>query len=334
MVRHLAAAFVVSFLVAGYGEVPWPTVFYDFDDGQGTTVRDSGRAGNNGAFSGSLLAWSTTDGIYSGTSAGSRGCVRFLDSTWAPDHIQSPYIPEYNATSEYTISVWIRWSGAKNYGYLFWRVGTSHDMEPSTGGDLYDAWISPGPVKIMCTMETTISRMHHDVSAEVGSFNIFDGNWHWIVLSFKDMTQKVYGDGVELSTFYLTDPPKGNTTDNLWLGARPGRAGFPAEGVRMKGHMDRFRFWNQELTPEQITEIYQSEGPSGGTGTVVWTNRTVSVNQKMRQVASSQNHLKPVVFLPGARAGQLPAKVYDARGRQVTRSSAPALRPSLLFCTK
>lgn len=321
---------IAWFSLCALAQVPWPTVYYDFEDGQGKVVADSGKAKNNGELVGSLLQWNTTEGIYSGADNAQRGCVSFVDSTWKSYHIRSPYIPQYNSKDQFTISLWLKWRGQPGYGYLFWRSGTSmENNEPSTGGELYDLWLSPSGW-IRWEYETVIGRFSATVGS-AGGFDIFDGNWHWIVIRFSDETLSIFGDGVALTTAIVMDPLKGNSVDDLWIGARPGRSVDPSEGVRLLGYVDRFRFWDQALSDEQITTIYRSEGPSGGTGAITWTDRT---SAKVKQTRALSQHQQPLrraaVLSSGAKEIGSGNGVFDIRGKRINPSTE-RVRSSVLI---
>lgn len=92
-----------------------------------------------------------------------------------------------------------------------------------------------------------------------GNTNLQLNNWYFVTVGYDGSRIYIYLNGVEIGS---TDGLSGNTvTDghNLTFG------GLPAESLDwLKGYMDDVRFYDFSLTPENITDLYNSYNTTTG----------------------------------------------------------------------
>lgn len=86
-----------------------------------------------------------------------------------------------------------------------------------------------------------------------------DGEWHHMMVtkasgSTAAASVKIYIDGVEETLTVMNDTLSGTTTSaaSLFVASNVGGAS------RFDGHIDEFSIWNAELTPAEVTEVYNS----------------------------------------------------------------------------
>lgn len=261
-------SFVVLFSVLAFlsaqVEISPPLSYYDFE-GDGTDLIDAGSAGNNGTIVGEQPGRSDS-GITTNAEDGN-GSILFEGGVQG-DYLGFPYQPHYNAT-DYTLAVWLKYEVNTDWGaYVFWADGPEYP--PDTDGieserhiDLWtngSAGENRGWTSSLSEIGSTESWASPGTTTAYGSDFLTDEAWHLCVYSLEDNTTvKIYCDGVLLiENVSETGVAENVRQADLWIGTRPNGAGS------FQGYVDRFRFWDEVLTLEQIEALLDYEGPEGG----------------------------------------------------------------------
>ena len=88
----------------------------------------------------------------------------------------------------------------------------------------------------------------NDFSFDASSYNIYDGNWHHLAVTFSGSVLKFYIDGIEATS---TSKSYNTASSNLEIG-REGSNYF-------EGKMDDLRFYSDELTASEIEYIVKND---------------------------------------------------------------------------
>lgn len=260
----LILAILISTLYAV--DLPQPKSFYDFEEGEGTTVNDLGTAANHGSFFGEEIEW-VSEGIVN-TVGDPNGCIEFLgDPFGVLSFVEIPFADYHNAP-DYTFTAWVQWLGdGPNWGYVFWQNGPEWP-EPELARHVDLWWHATGQNMATVLHDENNAPQTLAPTMDDTGIDIHDGDWHLVGLTLENNSLiTLWTDGEPIAELVSEAPIITNGGDDLWLGARPNDAEM-AGTVKMIGLMDRVRIWDTALTEEQMIALYDSEGPQGGTSAV------------------------------------------------------------------
>jgi len=213
-----------------------PVGYWNFDEGSGTSIKDSSGNNNDGMVSGA--GWA--DGKIGGA----------LNFDGSDDYVSIPNNSSLNINGAFTVSTWFKTTtsskrilvkeGAGNKTNYSLQVAASGYLE----GGVYDGVNNP-------SFANTARRVN-------------DGDWHFATL-VRDGVSKIYlyVDGLMQSA---NDTTVGNTITNsspFIIGKR-----YSASGVEFNGSIDEPKIYNYARSAEEIRLDYQAGmavlfGPSG-----------------------------------------------------------------------
>ncbi|MEM4736487.1 MAG: DUF2341 domain-containing protein [Nitrososphaeria archaeon] len=94
------------------------------------------------------------------------------------------------------------------------------------------------------------------VYTQIGSINIFDDQWHYVVYSYDGKTVRAFVDGKKDVEQALSITPY-TTTNPVTIGSRGGAGGY-----YLRGMMDEVRIYNRAISPAEAQELYNfAPGP-------------------------------------------------------------------------
>lgn len=303
-------------------ELPEPVLFFDFEETEGMEVIDQGTAQNNGEIVDEFgVLERVADGIITRPGEAAHA-IEFVeqDAMGQLGYVRVPFIDNLNAPS-YTISCWMLYTGENtNWGYLFWADGEF--WEPDVVDRHIDVWLHPfdgnttlGVDCILHCLDDSDFRVATNPPED--GINIGDFDWHQVTCVLEDnIFYSIYIDGMLVAEGEGTDEVVDNIGDDLWLGARPNNADATT-AVKMVGLMDRVRFWDQALTPEQIEYLYLMEGPDGGS---VGVEEKVTTPVDFALKANFPNPFNPTTTISYSldKTQNVSVEVFDMLGHKVS----------------
>jgi hypothetical protein len=213
-----------------------PIAYWNFDEGEGTTVYDrSGKENNAILIVGSGGTQSATSSAWTnGASGKQNGSLNFDGND---DYVVAGANP-ITSTSTFTLSTWLKAGSHSDYGIAAF-MGAS-----ASGQSAYLGYVTTANVG------TNNSLGGGFYGRNYGS-GISDTNWHLVTLTFSggaNGNAKLYIDG-ELKVADTYTPNLASTA--VYFGrANSGTAYF------YNGQVDETKIWNYELTPEEIKKEY------------------------------------------------------------------------------
>ena len=183
----------------------------------------------------------------------------------------SDYITVPDSTSldltQFSIALWFRTSKVYRHdpvyggeGIMVMKGGWGSNK---TGENLnYGIWISDAN-HIRGGFEETNGRDHLDNSFPV-KYN--DGVWHHVVITYDQLNLRLYIDGVEKKTNATKATPEINAQP-LTIGKNP----LTFKKAYYYGDMDEVYVWNNDLTADEVQELYQS-GTIPQSSKIVYSN--------------------------------------------------------------
>lgn len=108
-----------------------------------------------------------------------------------------------------------------------------------------------------------------------------DGEWHIAIVTYDQVTVRLYIDGVEVATHATTTVPETVNTNPLRIGANP-----RALNSFFRGDIDYVYVWNNDLTVSEV-EAFVRNGTIPQTGAIVYSNI-------LRLPLASKNETLPV----------------------------------------
>ena len=222
------------------GVIAW----YKMDDhANNSTVTDTVGSTGNGVW---------TDGVYNYTSDNSVTDTRFgqvLIFDGLVDYVSVANAPILDADTPFSVSFWVKTSPA--YEILIGNQDTSHTQ---TGWSIFSVY---GGMYLQLNGGTYFGESELQSYAG-GSFNIADGNWNFVVVTY-DGTATGAGVGIYLNADG-NNYHNGNDSDNLTtsiITAAPVTIGAsPSLSYYANGSMYDIRIYNRELTVEEISALY------------------------------------------------------------------------------
>ncbi len=225
-------------IMQDYLEGPGPMVYYDFEEGSGTTLYDkSGQGYNSSSFNGGLGAdddW--VKGKYG----------RALDFDKSNDYINFGDVLDME-TNSFSLSAWI-----------FTRTNSAQGIiTKRTGGAATQGWnfmIAGNGANGIAFMEID-DGAGHEINAQ-NNTNLVDNKWHHVLVTAnRSGNMTVYTDGVAGTAVDITSVGNiSNDAVNLHIGARNG-------GNLFGGLIDEVRIFNYALTSWQIAQEYNQGDP-------------------------------------------------------------------------
>ncbi len=250
----------ISVTTAALEPLPAPYSFYDFEEGSGISVADSGTLQNNATLIGSEIDWATGGVKYSESEKD--GCVQITGSTkTGRSYVKVPFNNLHNSDN-YTFSAWIKWDTNvdPDWAYVFWQNGDDSNKTRHV-----DMWWD----KQYKTVSTTMNDENGGsirIRPTRATVNVFDGNWHLVAITMENGTDaKLWVDGEKTGEVTSTTKVAINGGDDLWLGTKPDKD--PDGVTKMVGFIDRVGIYDQALTSGQMAELYASKSnfdPSTG----------------------------------------------------------------------
>ncbi len=220
--------------------LPTALVHWDFDENGGSTAGDASGNGRDGVITGATYSTDTPD---SSTSA--------LSFDGSGDLVEDADAENYlSGLSAFTVSVWVKSTGnSTNKGIFITDT-------PNGGDDVlglrYDAagWSGGGTSVIKGGFTSTGGN-----SVFESASNVQSTAWQHLVLSWSDGgAAKLYVDGVE--TVYTDTASTVSGTLNGITTLMVGRGAKDAPSGSWSGLIDDFRIFGEQLTAQQIADIY------------------------------------------------------------------------------
>ena len=84
--------------------------------------------------------------------------------------------------------------------------------------------------------------------------------WFHVAASWDGTTSKIYINGIERNSWTPSQPPTYTISD--WLSFRIGRRGDSSTSSFFNGMLSNIAFWNSNLTPAQVTTLYNNGSPA------------------------------------------------------------------------
>jgi hypothetical protein len=229
--------------------------YWPFDDGSGTTVRDTSGAGNNGTLQGDATFGT---GLMNG--------ALVLDG--GTGYARVPSSPSLETiTNTFTICAWVKFAtnGTYTVGDLQSVarkvIDEANNAFPYTAYDLcaQDAGSGTFRARVAATRASDSTR-----ATALGNPHPY-GPWYHLVGVYDGSTLRIYVNGVQESTAALTGAVL-QTGQALCIG----RYGTVAEPVN--GSIDDFRLYNRALTPSEIQSLYGTAVPPAPFGLKIVPN--------------------------------------------------------------
>ncbi|MCP3682531.1 MAG: DUF2341 domain-containing protein [bacterium] len=223
-----------------YNWAPGPTIYFKFDEGEGTSVYDL--SGNN--YTGTL----TSMDQYTDWVPGKFG--KGLDFDGSNDYVDvSTFDPHtYN---EYTFSTWYKSSMSQSTDDQYLYV-----HEDGTDWIIFSITDDGGHTdQVRMATDDGTSRMYY------GSSDVVDQKWHYITVVRDSSAIKIYVDGI-----LETDTADGDTGESFVVDASSGPTigDHPGDTEQVNGVMDDFKFYNYARTQKQIIQDMNAGHPAVG----------------------------------------------------------------------
>ena len=204
-----------------------------------TTTYDSSGNNNNGTLTNSPTRATSTCKI--------GNCLNFDGSN---DYvlISDPASGVLDPTSEYSLSVWLKYSTTTSYGFIMSKTnggsGGGYELFRNTGS---------GAIRFSsCDAVGACGGGYFDITTPL---SYADGSWHNVVATAKTSdTAKIYIDGVLAQTSGTVTQNNIANALNLFIAAR-GAAGVSP----FAGYIDDPRIYNRALSAAEVQQLYNSQ---------------------------------------------------------------------------
>ena len=230
-------------------QVPDADFFYDFEEGEGVEVLDSGPDANHGELFGDVV-WEEGGCIVSAADEPD-GCVRFVEDNafGTLAFVGLPFDERFNSPN-YTYSVWVKWEGTEpDWGYVIWGNGTVWpEAEDLRHVDMY--W-HPNNRAFVSTLHTQMAEEFH-VRYQGDDIGVdpFDGEWHHVVATLDDA----------LAVWQGATPEEHRPTTPVLVNARSSVQSYTDTVRRFAGPSDDLRNVITEVPPEErFTSFYDRD---------------------------------------------------------------------------
>jgi len=95
----------------------------------------------------------------------------------------------------------------------------------------------------------------------IGATSVADGNWHQLVGVYDGTNQYLYVDGLLQTTDFVTSPPNGNSSLDVWIGGAPDygtEASSPGTNRLFYGNICQVAVLTNALSASQVNALYYS----------------------------------------------------------------------------
>lgn len=234
---------------------PSPSAYWKFDEGTGTTAKDSTTNANNGTLTNGPT-WQTEDQCISGK------CLYFNGST---SYINSGNSNSLKITGNMTLSAWIKISDYSGHHQIMSKHSLSTDAS-------YDFWIDNGT-----------GRLYFRIYSNGTSFAVFNSpnalstnQWHYVTGVYNGSNMLLYVDGVQVASGAYSGGIF-NSNANLTIGSDTYGTGGVAQDF-FKGFIDEPKIYNYARSAAQIQADYNSRANNEGAGAVLGTANNNNFN--------------------------------------------------------
>jgi hypothetical protein len=239
---------VIADIVNAIGDA---VVQYDFNEGSGTDIGNSGTAGNGTLTNAHAGAWVNSGGV------GDSGYLNFVEEASAGADAQ--YVATgldaggvNIAEGPYTMMTWVRADNTSGDNMIFGQVEDQNVLHNGIRNANFH-----------------IGHWGNDITG--GSVVV--GEWQHVAYRYDDGTQTIFVDGVPVETA----PDKGGVTVDAEIVIGSTRAG---DTRFFSGDLDEVRIYNEALTDTQITALFADS--SGGGGIVDPPSPTAGISDVVR----------------------------------------------------
>jgi hypothetical protein len=156
------------------------------------------------------------------------------------------------SNEKYTVSGWIRTTTpAIPSFWRNWLTKLDSSGGPQGGGPIHLAigdgrdWTKDGPLYFVWHGGTTVVLISNE------THNVRDGEWHMVTASYESGMQKLYHNGVLLSTTSFAGPLPQNSQNVIIGGSQFGAFHRP-----WIGDVDEVSIYNRVLTDAEVAELY------------------------------------------------------------------------------
>jgi hypothetical protein len=228
----IAIVSLVYLFIASAGALALNTndlvLYFSFDEGSGSTVKDQSGNGNDGEFTGSPQ-WA--DGYYDGG----------LYLAEIPDFVLVPDSPTLDIEESLTLAIWANVESLPDGSCSFFQKPTAYMLHTTNGGDgckidplvfiggSYGAW--PTPVVVSAPF----------------------GDWHHYAATYDGTKYDLYIDGERIDSYDRTGGGPIDQDDNELAIGRDTRAGCTERN--MPGTLDEAMVWSRALSENEIAEV-------------------------------------------------------------------------------
>ncbi len=207
----------------------------------------------------------------------------------------------------------------KNLSVSFWAKGTSSDS--SITGIITKTNMQPFGVGIDDggRILFSISDDNIPLNMVIKDINTNGDEWYQYVAVFKaGEYMRLFQNGTEVGTLYGSIPLSMDVTpDNVLIGATRIATESDIDTLFFKGDIDEIRFYNHDLSPEEVAFLYQMEselplGPLRNEG-------LEDIPQKYKLYQNYPNPFNPTTVIPFdiPKSDFVEIKIYDINGRLV-----------------
>lgn len=174
-------------------------------------------------------------------SARNTNCIKFTNDTAIK--IPSPYGPTVTAINDFSVAMWINLTTA---GQSYKTIFTTN----------YGANASNNPCWLSLNTEGKTLWFYNGQYHGVGSSNFPVGEWHHIVITYKDGTAIWYMDGEQLGD-PITDT-LGYVNAHSYFSLGDAYTGTTWNGANFDGAISDFRFYGTAIPATVVKDLYQN----------------------------------------------------------------------------
>lgn len=234
--------------------------YWDFEEGTGTTAIDQSGYKNNGTHD---------NGTYV---TGKVGTYAYNYSL--PSRTNIPLISEYNGSSEWTTTIWVKKtttsSSAEHPLYLHESLATKTNMWR------IGIWSSDNTLH-GCGFLAGLNWVCINTSIQLNE-------WYYVALTIENE-----GSNSNITLWINGEINKTTTQANLWITQNAysvASGGFPIDNDGFaNATIDEFAMWNHTLTQEEITELYNESNGKRADQLGAYTNITVTAQSAYNQTS-------------------------------------------------
>ncbi len=224
-----------------YNFAPGPIAYYDFEEGQGTSLSDKSGNGNNSTSFGGTPTWTT--GFYGSG-------MKFDNASTDQVTIPGSEILNYN---NYTLGFWIKFTGEYDgtYRQIIARDPNGTDRSPGL-------WVIPNSLRVHWKHPYPGNAGPNAIGPGGENTSFVANKWYYMTGVKNGTSFDYYLNGVKIgSTYTLTDPMINDAGGSFYIGKS---AGYNSAGFII----DEIKLYNYARTQKQIIEDMNAGHPAGG----------------------------------------------------------------------